>query len=930
MEHPNKLFDLITDIADQKNVPIELIEKETGNSIFELTENPTKEDLIHAAELLRTDPNQFLKYLDHPEPTENSGHLEILEQGVNAWSEWRYKFPDVSPNLEGADLHGKNLVGINLRGANLEGANLVATDLERSDLRGTNLIDADLRGVILKQANLNEADLRQITLTMVDLSGANLRDANLNGAELVRCELEGSDLTGTGLVGADMREARLSDANLRQANLSDADLRGADLSRTDLTDADLRGTDLLLCTFDMTILEGTKILGARNAKEITCDDPKVRHWIIDQAYPLPEENIDPNMAMPTAARGVVAELLEQNLTLTTISKGSGTAYDQLINNDEITLRIGHPFEAGQLVLLYLPKGLTKKRQEDDKQGIRYLYTTQSASISAETEGTNRQFDVALGDKVELPTPITVEQIPKNSTGKLSNFASVNFARLPYMNEPLNDEEAAELWELILGDADNLGTLRNFLNARRDGSDNRIGQDYSSPFLKPEGVPGFKSDHVQFDGSLEDKLSIQSEVDAFSALICAEQTPLPLAIGLFGDWGSGKSHFMGMMQQKINELSAKERNARPDDNPADADSNYCKHVAQITFNAWQYVDTHLWASLVTHIYHELADEMSRLRKKAKGGLSNEDSPSEIRKQLLKGNAFTEEIIAEQEELINRLGAAQKDIESIITMENKEGKRRGNLVAKTFLSELIERSEFKDEYAEIRQQMSFAHGSFLDLQRKTQSLEPITNRLIESVRARPLLFLSAVVGALMLGTFAHDFVESGDAAMNTLRGIVGGVSPLIAYFGSQLTTINKALGKWVSFKDRLNLAESKEREKQDQVFQRQLNQLEQQRERAEAAMSAAQAELDSSKEKLESLSSSRQFYDHVLAQGKRSEYQGELGIMSVIHNDFQELNKRLDASDKIPAPGEVQLPKVDRIVLYIDDLDRCPSKKIVEVL
>ena len=33
--------------------------------------------------------------------------------------------------------------------------------------------------------------------------------------------------------------------------------------------------------------------------------------------------------------------------------------------------------------------------------------------------------------------------------------------------------------------------------------------------------------------------------------------------------------------------------------------YCRDVVQIHFNAWHYMDANLWASLVTHIFNELA-------------------------------------------------------------------------------------------------------------------------------------------------------------------------------------------------------------------------------------------------------------------------------------------------------------------------------------
>lgn len=50
------------------------------------------------------------------------------------------------------------------------------------------------------------------------------------------------------------------------------------------------------------------------------------------------------------------------------------------------------------------------------------------------------------------------------------------------------------------------------------------------------------------------------------------------------------------------------------------------------------------------------------------------------------------------------------------------------------------------------------------------------------------------------------------------------------------------------------------------------------------------------------------------------------MSTVRRDLEALAKRLSAP---PQAGE-RFNKIDRIILYIDDLDRCPEKKVLEVL
>ncbi len=139
----------------------------------------------------------------------NQEHVEILRQGVDAWSRWRQVNPKVQPDLSGADL-------------------------SEMDLRGMEFWGADLR-----RAELSWADLRR-----VDLSWAELVGANLSWADLRRADLSWADLVGAELSWANLCGANLSEADCTEANLSDANLIEANLGKTDLSEIDLRGANL--------------------------------------------------------------------------------------------------------------------------------------------------------------------------------------------------------------------------------------------------------------------------------------------------------------------------------------------------------------------------------------------------------------------------------------------------------------------------------------------------------------------------------------------------------------------------------------------------------------------------------------------------------------------------------------------------------------
>ena len=94
--------------------------------------------------------------------------------------------------------------------------------------------------------------------------------------------------------------------------------------------------------------------------------------------------------------------------------------------------------------------------------------------------------------------------------------------------------------------------------------------------------------------------IMADVRSLATVVAAKSVDPPLSIGLFGEWGSGKSFFMGKMREHVDRLQDETRKA-------DGESAYCGHIRQIVFNAWHYADANLWASLVTHIFESLAGE-----------------------------------------------------------------------------------------------------------------------------------------------------------------------------------------------------------------------------------------------------------------------------------------------------------------------------------
>ena len=102
---------------------------------------------------------------------------------------------------------------------------------------------------------------------------------------------------------------------------------------------------------------------------------------------------------------------------------------------------------------------------------------------------------------------------------------------------------------------------------------------------------------------------RDEIDTLSALVASRSTKTPMSIGLFGNWGSGKSFFMQKMDERIRVFR--------DSAAGDPESPYCKSIIQLWFNAWHYIDQSLWASLGAEIFEGLAHGLTEVETKKDG-------------------------------------------------------------------------------------------------------------------------------------------------------------------------------------------------------------------------------------------------------------------------------------------------------------------------
>lgn len=180
--------------------------------------------------------------------------------------------------------------------------------------------------------------------------------------------------------------------------------------------------------------------------------------------------------------------------------------------------------------------------------------------------------------------------------------------------------------------------------------------------RKESLPYFSHD---INDEVNDDLGVRSDAQIFARLLAAKETRLPLAVGLFGPWGGGKSFFMALMRDEMRRL--KGRNI------------YHSEIAHIEFNAWHYVDADLWASLGLRIFEGVAEHL--------GGKRESDLARE-RRRLSTEIESSKQVKADADAAIAAALAARSKAETGLLKKQQERLRRAGetLLTSLFTGEM----------------------------------------------------------------------------------------------------------------------------------------------------------------------------------------------------------------------------------------------------
>ncbi len=444
-------------------------------------------------------------------------------------------------------------------------------------------------------------------------------------------------------------------------------------------------------------------------------------------------------------------------------------------------------------------------------------------------------------------------------------------------------EAPELWRRILINRESLKVLE-----REHPADHRreLAGGVASDLVDPtRGIP-----------LSEDHLGVGVYAEMLAAVIAARETPTPLSVGLFGAWGSGKSSFMGLLRHQISECAA-------------TGDPYLRNIVQIGFNAWTYADTNLWASLGNEIFRQLSGVEARQ------------------------TAAREK---EQDALIQQRDAARQQAETLRQKQEEAAANAARLAGE--LKEL-----HADHGVSVKQVLEAANAQLepewtrlgIDDEREraqilTQQLRGARNDALAlwaafSGRGRwwlgALAFLSALVVLVSLVT--PDQARSWLVVCGG-SGLLTAISAAVGY----LSVMRGAMARVAGFVRSLDQARDEEMSERITVALKALHQAKREVERLQSRHDELLSKAGFLQQELDERRPGRQLYRFVAERADSADYRGNLGLTSVIRRDLEKLAVLMNGWDPAEYDG-VEKP-IDRIVLYIDDLDRCAPEQVVSVL
>lgn len=471
-------------------------------------------------------------------------------------------------------------------------------------------------------------------------------------------------------------------------------------------------------------------------------------------------------------------------------------------------------------------------------------------------------------------------------------------------------QSAEVWQEALGEEESL----------------RAGRPVDLNSDEPEAA-------VRLDEAwANDPLQIRPDVEAFAALLASKSLEPPLSIGLFGPWGSGKTTFLNRLRRAVRDRAEEAKASILASKP----TPYISNVVHVHFNAWHFAEDALTSSMVDTILRALSEHIKD--EQVVGG-------KEWRQQKLAALETTRRNLEAARALEGAAKAAASEAEKALVLSQAEAAGRiSNFQA-------VVQGVWTATKDSLKASPDVRDSGVLEVIGDTiKSTDELQGRLNE-VRTRPARLLgdlgwtrSLVFAGLVLavppviGWVVGKVLDTGQAGQllssvtamlsviavwaRSATGAVSKVDKVITQVADAYTQRLAADKDVVAAKGNLDVAEAKATS-------------------AAAALQVAREALARAQAEAANASLPAQLLQLVSGRLEDRSYKKELTTISLARADLEALSailrgQRDDATSAGNGgsasgdPATASPRAVDRVILYIDDLDRCQPADVVRVL
>lgn len=336
------------------------------------------------------------------------------------------------------------------------------------------------------------------------------------------------------------------------------------------------------------------------------------------------------------------------------------------------------------------------------------------------------------------------------------------------------------------------------------------------------------------------------------------------------------------------------------------SAYCEEIVQIGFNAWHYADTNLWASLGDEIFRQLAGP----------GPSAGQRRDLLREELGKRLEQVKELEAAKQQALRTAARLQADVDRAGTDRGITAK---NLIVALGRSRKLWRHlSISDQFEQGELLVEQLRGNLTDDEVLRRSWHDRWGR-VALVAAGVVLLAVVVLGALvpqawqLLSAVGAGCLALGGTGLAVVTRVRSGVREL-----SELAA---------DLRDRMARAAWENLPPEVAALLDDLRKAEADQRIAEAQLAEVVARIGELGRQLTELAPGRNLYTFLADRASGDSYRGKLGLVSTIRKDLKQLVELMrDWRTHLEEGGR----PIDRIVLYIDDLDRCSPGQVVQVL